>query len=225
PANVDLVIFDCDGVLIDSELISAKILIDELANLGAVVDFEYFREQFLGRSFPKVAQTIRTTFDIELPDDFEIRYRQKLLAEFDISLQPTNGIKNILSQLGVASCVATSSSPQRVERSLSLTQLADHFGENVFTASMVQNGKPAPDLFLLVAKTLGIAPDKCLVIEDSQPGIEASYAAGMQVLHYTGGSHLRGDVAMNKGNSTGLIAFDHWSKFFELAPQLKAEKT
>ncbi len=223
PASIDLVIFDCDGVLIDSELISAKILIHELENLGAAVDFGYFRENFLGRSFPKVAQVIRETFDIELPDGFEALYRQKLLEEFEVSLKPTNGIDDVLANLGVASCVATSSSPARVERSLGLTGMAGHFGKNVFTASMVTNGKPAPDLFLFVAETMGFAPKNCLVIEDSQPGIEAALAANMSVWKYAGGSHLRGGVAMNSDDSRDLVSFDNWANFFEMAPQLRAE--
>ncbi|WP_417686703.1 HAD family hydrolase [Roseibium sp.] len=219
--EIDLVIFDCDGVLIDSEIISAQVLLNALKELGTPVDFAYFKANFLGRSFAKVASSLRTDFSLELPDTFEADYRRRLLAEFDHRLQPVPGIIEILDNLGTSGCVATSSSPERAGRSLEITALAHYFGAAVFTASQVTNGKPAPDLFLHAARTLGVAPERCLVIEDSRPGLIAARAAKMHVLHFVGGSHLSGDDAPASGIEPAVPFFETWESFFDIAPQLR----
>lgn len=187
----DLIIFDCDGVLIDSEVLSAEVLIAEVAELGLVIDRAYVRQNFLGRSFPTVARTIRERFRLDLPEDFERRYRASLLQRFEKELHTTPGIEAFLEGLALPSCVATSSSPQRVAQSLAISGLDRFFGDRVFTASQVANGKPAPDLFLFAANRMGADPARTLVIEDSFPGVAAARAAGMPVLVYAGGAHLR----------------------------------
>ncbi|WP_306261467.1 HAD family hydrolase [Pararhizobium sp. IMCC21322] len=147
--EIDLVIFDCDGVLIDSEIISSKILISQLADAGVSVDFEYFQRWFLGRSFPKVTESVRQTFDVVLPADFEASYRRRLLQAFRTELKATVGVAEIVDNLSRPTCVATSSTPERLRRSLELTGLAHYFGKDVFTASEVKSGKPALDLFFI----------------------------------------------------------------------------
>ena len=209
-STIDLVIFDCDGVLIDSEGMSASVLINELSLQGLTVTLDYVREHFFGRSFPTVAQTIRDDFHVTLPEDFELRYRKSLLDRFEHELTPTRGVKTVLDRLGCAKCVATSSSPERVQRSLAITDLGKFFGPDVFTASQVTRGKPAPDLFLFAASTMGVAPERTLVIEDSAPGLEAATAAGMTVCYYAGGSHL---VDMPPRNSGASIYMDDWNQF------------
>ena len=209
----DLIIFDCDGVLIDSEIISADTLIDELAILGIDIDYDYVRTKCLGRSFPTVAKNIRESFDKPLPADFEQRYRSSLLQRFETQLQTTDGIADVLSTLDVPFCVATSSSPPRVARSLELTGLKTFFGDNVFTASQVQNGKPAPDLFLFAAEKMGVDPSRALVIEDSPPGLIAARAAGMAHYAYTGASHL---IGMPYSPPHDVQCFDKWSDFAHL---------
>ncbi len=218
--DIDLVIFDCDGVLIDSEIISARVLMNALEDLGASVDFPYFKANFLGRSFAKVADSLRKDFRLELPATFEADYRSVLLREFETQLKPVDGIEPVLDQLGVAKCVATSSSPERAGRSLNVSGLAARFGDDVFTASQVKNGKPAPDLFLHAAGCMKVAPSRCLVIEDSHPGLLAARAAGMHVLHFIGGSHLSSEDAPAKGISPPVPFFETWSSFFDIAPQL-----
>ncbi len=213
---VSLIIFDCDGVLIDSEVISARILIEEAAAQGVDIDLDYVRDHFLGRSFPTVAQIIRDRFTVTLPPNFEGRYRARLLERFETDLRPMPGIHGLLSRLGVAHCVATSSSPPRVARSLAIAGLDSYF-PRVFTASLVAQGKPAPDLFLHAAAQMGADPEDCLVIEDSRPGILAARAAGMQVVLFTGGSHMQGkgfDIAPT------LQAIDSWAAFATLYPEL-----
>lgn len=216
--DIALVIFDCDGVLVDSEPISERVLLAALAEAGVAVDHAYFKAHFLGRSFPRVAQSIRDDFRIALPATFESDYRERLLLAFEAELKPVAGVFEVLERLAVRACVATSSSPPRVRRSLQLAGLDGCFGEAVFTASQVARGKPAPDLFLHAAAQCGVEPERCLVIEDSLPGLEAARAAEMAVWHFIGGSHLdAGDAAPGE---PPLPVFDRWSAFFEMAPQL-----
>ncbi len=217
--RIDLVIFDCDGVLIDSEGLSAEVLMGALADLGVAVDFDYFCVNFLGRSFPTVARDIQTTFDLILPDDFEQRYRRDLFARFTEELAPTRGVEEILKGLTVPYCIATSSSPARVSNSLNITNLARRFGDHVFTASEVQRGKPAPDLFLYTAARMGFDPANCLVIEDSLPGIEAALAANMQILRYTGGAHLGGRVLKHADH---VETFNDWAELKSRVPMIFA---
>lgn len=207
-----LVIFDCDGVIADSEILSASVLIAQLAGLGLEVSAEDVRRNFLGRSFPTVAGLIRDRFGTPLPGDFEAEYRRILLDRFATELRPTPGFGPMLDALALPCCVATSSSPQRVTRTLDLLGLTERFGAHVFTASQVARGKPAPDLFLFAADRMGVAPARALVVEDSPPGLVAAIAAGMHVLHYRGGAHLAG-VPPVGGE---VRSFDNWADFAQL---------
>jgi HAD superfamily hydrolase (TIGR01509 family) len=204
-------------VLIDSEVISANVLIDALASVGVAVDFEHVQAHFLGRSWAKVAAEIRASHGYLPGTDFEERYRTQLLARFECELAATAGVRTLLDRLTTQSCVATSSSPKRAMRSLSLTGLSDFFKGRIFTASEVRRGKPAPDLFLHAARRMEADPAKCLVIEDSVPGIEAALNAGMEVLRFTGASHLQG---LSQGALTldgAVKCFDNWEQFLEMA--------
>lgn len=216
-----LVIFDCDGVLIDSESISAAVLIKELRAINIDICFDYVLKNFLGRSFPMVTADIRDKFGLTLPDNFEEQYRSKLLDEFERCLKVTQGVTDVLHNLSVKSCVATSSSPGRVARSLELVKLKDYFGSNVFTASEVKKGKPAPDLFLYSAQMMEVNPENCLVIEDSEFGVQAALNAGMAVVRYLGGSHYPDTLENQYTAQSSVITFDHWSTFFAIKPELK----
>ncbi|PWW02054.1 HAD superfamily hydrolase (TIGR01509 family) [Hoeflea marina] len=217
----ELVIFDCDGVLIDSEIISSRVLIRLLGDVGVHVDHAHVQRHFLGRSWPKVAAEIRIQYGLTLGTEFEERYRSDLLAAFETELRPVDGVEAVIAGLGVKSCVATSSSPKRARRSLELAGLAASFGEHVFTASQVANGKPAPDLFLYAAQSMGVAPEACLVIEDSRPGVEAARAAGMPVWRFIGASHMRGLDIAGPDDADGIRHFSRWAEFFELEPYLR----
>ncbi|WP_371156031.1 HAD family hydrolase [Jannaschia sp. 2305UL9-9] len=210
--DIDLVIFDCDGVLIDSEGLSGQVLAAALAEIGVYIDHDEFCTRMVGRSFPTVAAEIRETRGVKLPPTFEADYRAQLLARFEQELQVTDGIEAALDALDLPKCVATSSSPPRVRRSLELTGLAPRF-PHVFTASEVSRGKPAPDLFLHAAAVMATPPARCLVIEDSLPGIEAAKAAGMPVLRYTGGAHLRG---RHLKHGDDVTTFEDWCAFTAL---------
>ena len=214
--DFDLVIFDCDGVLIDSESISARILITLLKPFGLDFDLVHMQRHFLGRSFPTVAAKIRHEYDIDLPADFELSYRRTLLEAFQLELKATEGIEGILAILPIRYCVASSSSPERVARSLCITGLSKYFQDSIFTASEVKHGKPAPDIFLHVAACCTVAPDRCLVIEDSRSGIEAAQAAGMTVWRYIGGSHLSDIRPSIAHEITTVPSFGSWSNFSDM---------
>ncbi len=192
--SFDLLILDCDGVLVDSEVISARMLTAALADHGVQLTLPVFTRHFLGRSYPTVLAHIRTRWGVELPDGFEAAYRARLLAAFDGELRPMPGVTAMLGDLALPFCLATSSSPERTAHALRLTGLADAFAGRVFTASEVARGKPAPDLFLHAAARMGANPLRTLVIEDSETGIRAARAAGMTVWRFTFGSHLKGQA-------------------------------
>ncbi|WP_090109142.1 HAD family hydrolase [Limimaricola pyoseonensis] len=218
----DLVIFDCDGVLIDSEVLSAELLIELLTEEGATISFDHVRRNFLGRSFPVVARHIRETLGLDLGPDFEARYRARLLERFETALEPMPGIAAALAALadrGVPACVATSSSPPRVTRSLEIVGLTTAL-PHVFTASQVERGKPAPDLFLFAAARMGARPGRTLVIEDSLPGLEAAAAAGMTAVRFTGGSHLAGATLRH---DPALPVLADWSALDALLDRLHPE--
>ena len=216
----DLVIFDCDGVLIDSEAISARMLITELAARGVEVDLAYVARHFLGRSYPVVLEQIRRDFGIGLPPDFEAEYRARLLAAFDRQLKIMPGVREVLDILEVPFCLATSSSPVRVARSLEIVGLAETFAGRVTTASEVARGKPAPDLFLLACQRMGGMPSRTLVIEDSLNGIQAARAAGMTVWRFIGGSHLGPDTGLEPRKSRPDARFAHFDELPARLPDL-----
>ena len=157
-AEIQLVIFDCDGVLVDSEIISATVLVAELSREGIALDVEQATERFLGRSFPAIAASLYRDFSIRLPDEFEDRYRTCLLTAFDGQLQPTPGIDRLLSELSVAKCVATSSSVPRASRALAVTGLDRYFANALFTESEVRQGKAAKRWFQAYYGTLDATP-------------------------------------------------------------------
>lgn len=217
----DLIIFDCDGVLIDSEIISARMLVDELDRLGVRIDLPYVARHFLGRSYPTVMATIRREFGLDLPPDFEDRYRTRLLEAFQRDLTIMPGVAEVLTRLDLPFCVATSSSPRRAEMSLRLVGLWDLCGDRLFTASQVARGKPEPDLFLFAADRMGAAPGRCLVIEDSLTGIRAARAAGMEIWRFTGGSHMGPDTPEEPEDARPDLRFAGFAGFFQIDPRIR----
>lgn len=221
----DLVIFDCDGVLIDSEVISASMLIAELKGYGVTISLDFVSRNFLGRSYPTVLREVRERFGVALPDRFEADYRARLLAAFARDLRVMPGVADVIAGLALPYCLATSSSPERLAQSLDLTGLTPLFTGRAFTASRVANGKPAPDLFLLAAAEMGADPARCLVIEDSLIGVRAALAAGMEVWRFTGGSHLKGLDLSTPPDARAHREFDEFNRFFALRPDLAAAET
>ena len=184
----DLVIFDCDGVLVDSEVLSCSCLSDALAAHEIELDVQNVLELFVGRNVAAVRDYCRA-MDRPLPDDFSRELARQVRKRFAGSLLPIDGIGSVLERLRVPTCVASSSDLERVAFSLELTGLSRYFGERLYTSQMVKRGKPAPDLFLYAAAAMRASPARTLVIEDSVSGVQAGKAAGMTVWGFVGGCH------------------------------------
>ena len=214
--QISLIIFDVDGVLVDSELLSAQILMHELAAAGIDIDLDFFFRNCIGRPFADVAQRIEKHRGRALPNGFESHYRTQLIRRFESELRPMPGVMEMLERLLVPYCLATNSSSERLAATLAIAGLGHPFAGLIFTAAMAGRAKPAPDMFLLAARTFGAAPGDCLVIEDSDTGIQAARAAGMQVWCFTGGSHLKGPGAVPPPPTPADFEFDDMSRFIQL---------
>ena len=190
-AGLGLIIFDCDGVLVDSEPLAMRVLLQGLAEAGYALDEDEAYERFLGRSLATIQRIIREDLGWHLPEGHDERMRQRLFALFERELQPIPGIVTVLEALDVSRCVASSSQPDRIRLSLEVTGLLPLLAPHLFSAVEVRHGKPAPDLFLHAAARMGVPPSACLVIEDSPAGIEAARRAGMRVFGFAGASHAR----------------------------------
>jgi HAD superfamily hydrolase (TIGR01509 family) len=186
--DFDLIIFDCDGVLVDSEVLSCQCLSDLLGRHGVKTDADSIFEQFVGRSTKAVAGHF-AALGRAMPQDFSGELSSRIRESFAQALRSIPGVETVLRGLDVPYCLASSSDIERIGLSLSLTGLSAFFEGRVFTSQMVRRGKPAPDLFLYAAQRLNVPPGRVLVIEDSVSGIEAGKAAGMTAWGFIGGSH------------------------------------
>ncbi len=187
-----LVIFDCDGVLVDSEPIALSVLGEMLKSQQVFLTEDEIADRFLGRSLGAVAEIVEQEFGRHLPEDFPALIRRRLFKRYEHELRAMPGVFSALEALalrGIATCVASSSQPERIEKSLAVTGLSATFGTRLYSATMVKAGKPAPDLFLHAARQCGYSPANCIVIEDSPAGIIAARAAGMRVFAFGGGGH------------------------------------
>lgn len=190
-----LVIFDCDGVLVDSEPISLGVLTRGLNGIGLALDVETVRARYAGTSMVSIMERVATEDGIQPPDGFAERVKAETLRAFEAELSAMAGIAQALAELALPFCVASSSDPVRLRRSLGLTGLLPLFDGRIFSSAEVARGKPFPDLFLHAAARMGQDPSACLVIEDSVPGVQAARAAGMRVAGFTGGGHWGHDRA------------------------------
>ena len=189
--KIDLVIFDCDGVLIDSELLSASVLMGLMAEAGLPITAEIFRTDFLGRSFASATKQVEKRFGRSFPPEFQMDYRNRLLTRMRGQLKAMPGVEDVLDAIKVPFCLATSSSPPRLEVSMEESKLGPYFAGKSYTAALVTHGKPAPDLPLYAAAQMGADPKNTLVIEDSEMGLRSALAAEMITWHFIGGSHCR----------------------------------
>ena len=214
-ASTELIIFDCDGVLIDSEGLAHQAWIEALAEYGIHITLEDALRRYAGVSTEDAAADIVLRYKIELPSDYLGKKRARLEQLFEDALQATPGIVGLLDSLEQNKCGASGSSPERLLHSLGLVNLWDRFAPHIFSATQVKNGKPAPDLFLFAAEQMGVHPSACLVIEDSVAGVRAAKAANMRVYGFTGGSHCdnaHGDLLRKEGAD---VVFGHMSEIAE----------
>ncbi|MCZ2401834.1 HAD family hydrolase [Paenarthrobacter sp. Z7-10] len=185
-----LVIFDCDGVLVDSERLSVGIEAHLLTQMGVPHSELDVVNTFMGRSAGAGKAVLERLLGKAGAAEFDSRSTAEIHAAFDRDLTPIPGIPEVLDSLrqsGWRTCVASSGSHQKMQRTLGLTGLYDFFQGRIFSAADVAHGKPAPDLFLQAAQVMGAEPDACVVVEDSVPGVQAGIAAGMRVYGFTGG--------------------------------------
>ncbi|MCG6207386.1 HAD family hydrolase [Rhodopseudomonas sp. HC1] len=185
----DLVIFDCDGVLVDSEVISCRVHAETLTRHGYPITTEQVAERFLGRSGRAALREIEAELGRAFDDALEEQLVADVLRSFAAELAPIPFIEHALDALAQPVCVASSGTLKRIAFALARTGLAARFGPHMFSAEQVENGKPAPDLFLYAAAQMGAPPERCVVVEDSVPGITGARAAGMRALGFVGGSH------------------------------------
>lgn len=183
----ELVIFDCDGVLVDSEPLAIRTDVAALAELGWTLTEDEVVEQFVGLSMTQMREKIESHLDQVLPRGWEEQTQRRLRDVFAAELRPVDGIVEALDAIRHKTCVASSGTHDKIEFSLKLTGLHARFRGRIFSATDVSRGKPAPDLFLHAAGQMNVAPSDCVVIEDSVPGVTAALAAGMGVLAYAGG--------------------------------------
>jgi HAD superfamily hydrolase (TIGR01509 family) len=183
---IQLVIFDCDGVLVDSETVANQQFAIALQALGLEYTFEKTVASFMGRSLKSAFAQIEQELGKALPSGFAAKLDLDTFAAFEQSLQPVNGIHAALAiiQTQYKTCVASSGDFKKMNVTLKKCALENLFTGRIFSAVEVKNGKPAPDLFLYAAQKMGVAPEQCVVIEDSPFGVQAAKAAGMRVLGY-----------------------------------------
>jgi HAD superfamily hydrolase (TIGR01509 family) len=184
-----LVIFDCDGVLVDSEILAHDTLLELMAALGHPMALDEALREFAGMDLRDTLATAARLLGRPVPEETGQFFGQRLLERFRRDLKPIPGVRDAILALPFRRCVASSSSPERLRLSLEVTGLAPLFGDHVFSAADVARGKPAPDLYLHAARSMGEAPQSCIVIEDTVRGVAAGYAAGMTVIGFAGAAH------------------------------------
>ena len=203
-----LVIFDCDGVLVDSEVISCRAHAEVLTRHGYPISVEQVFDRFLGRSSRQAHLEVEAELGRRLPDDFHSQLQDELFQSFAATLEPIPHIGQALAAIAQPVCVASSGSHERMRVSLGRVGLYDQFAPHIFSASQVEHGKPAPDLFQFAAAQMTAPAERCLVIEDSIAGITAARAAGMTVFGFHGGSHCHQGYGDTLRAAGAAVTFD-----------------
>ena len=187
--SIELIIFDCDGVLIDSEILVCTFVSEELTRLGYPITTEEVILRYAGRPEREMVADIEQNWGQPVPASYFTEVKRRVADAFTSSLKITPGVLETVPEVRIPICVASSSAPEKLRMGLTYVQLHTHFAPNIVSASYVAHGKPAPDVFIYAAGWMKISVEKCLVIEDSLPGVRAAKSAGMRVFGYAGGSH------------------------------------
>jgi len=187
-----LIIFDFDGVLADSEMLANTVLAEIVTELGVPTTPDEAVRRYMGKRLQEGVATIEATIGHQLPADFPAALQERTLNRFRNELRIMEGARAYIEAFAhVPRCIASSSSPDRLALCLDVLNLTDLFGSNVFSAAKVKRGKPHPDIFLHAAECMAASPTDCIVIEDSESGVQAAVAAGMTVIGLLAGSHIR----------------------------------
>jgi HAD superfamily hydrolase (TIGR01509 family) len=206
----EAIIFDCDGTLVDSEVLGNQVLVECVAELGLVIPLEEALARFTGAKMADTIAFIEQRLGRPVPSNFVQRARERMGAAFQERLQPVVGVEAVLQALQVPICVASNGPGDKMAISLRATGLLPYFDGRVFSAYEVGSWKPAPGLFLHAAEAMGVAPERCAVVEDSILGVEAGIAAGMQVFAY---APAGGNPAMA---AAGACLFEHMEALLPL---------
>lgn len=185
-SQFDLVIFDCDGVLVDSEIITTRVFAAMLGELGATYTLEEMFDQFVGRSMQYCYDKVRAVIGRELPPDFESTLRARVTDALSAEVQAVAGIHDALDALTLPTCVASGGDHHKMRTTLGATGLLPRFEGRLYSVTQVAHGKPAPDVFLFAAAQQGAVPSRVAVVEDTPVGVTAGKAAGMTVFGYAG---------------------------------------
>lgn len=203
-SDFDAIIFDSDGVLVDSEVIHVAVERELLSEIGLTYEYETYLSRFVGLSMPDFYAALAEDYQQEkgepFPDDFPERLAERMWPRVEAELKPISGVADLVRAFSGKTAVASSAPTKRLRQKLGIAGLLPLFEPHIYSARMVEKGKPAPDLFLLAAEKLNVSPAKCLVIEDSINGVLAGCRAGMTVAGFTGGSHA------DKGLNDRLLA-------------------
>lgn len=217
PSKFDLVIFDCDGTLVDSETLNNQATLDVLDQCGVQgYTLDHAFHHWMGTTYTSIALRVQMETGKTLPDNFVQRCIARVSELQDQELKAVKGAAELIDTLiamGIPSCVASNGERTNVINSIRLTGLSKYYDEDrIFTKIQVERPKPAPDIFLFAADKMGVAPDRCVVIEDSEAGVTAAVAAGMRVIGFTGTSHdktLQGGRLAKAGANPVMDDFIH----------------
>ena len=179
------VIFDCDGVLVDSEPIGNLVMVEMANELGAKIDLDYAYQNFKGNSLKNCINHISDLLNKDVPTSFETEYRTRSFEKFKNEIKPIEGIKEVLASMEIPFCVASSGPENKIKLNLELTDLLPYFKDKIFSCYTVGKWKPDPSVFLWACKTMGFQPEECLVIEDSPIGVQAALSGGFDVFGFT----------------------------------------
>lgn len=188
-SKFDLVIFDCDGVLLDSEIIACRADAEAYTRLGYPITTREFSARFAGMPDEAIDSALASEIEGALPANFRSDIKKTVIQKYKTELQAINGAAALLSSLKTAKCIASSANPAKLALGLIETEMFELVYPNIFSTQLVEAGKPNPDIFLYAARKMGTMPSRCIVIEDSVAGVTAAKSAGMTCVGFTGGSH------------------------------------
>jgi HAD superfamily hydrolase (TIGR01509 family) len=216
----DLIIFDCDGVLIDSEWMACTVDAEELTGLGYAITPAEVVRRFAGVSAKDMFATIERDLGRPLPADLGERIERRVLEHYRSDLRAIADVEETLEKLPWPYCVASSSRPSKLSLGLIETKLFDLCYPNIFSTVLVENGKPSPEIFLYAAQKMGARLDRCVVVEDSTAGIAGAKAAGMRAIGFVGGAHCAGEHSHKLSAAGAEVTFDHFTHFMDIVQQL-----
>lgn len=204
------VIFDCDGVLVDSEPIASQVLVEMANEYGANIDLKYALKTFKGASMQQCYDHIAHLATQRLPEDFMPNFRERSFESFKKNIRPVNGVTEVVKNLDIPFCVASSGPENKIRLNLELTGLLPHFENKIFSCYTIKKWKPDPAVFLWAAETMGFHPEECVVIEDSMSGVNAAKNGGFDVFGFTAHDYHN----ELEGNAT--LTFSDMSEVLEL---------